>query len=157
MGEMRKSRAFFRLLLASAAAASAGRATLVPRLDFEALNAQADSIVHARVTRSWSEWDAERRFIWTHYELAVHEVLKGNAVRAMIVSEPGGALDGRTLRVAGAVRFRPGEELVLFLYRTPIGYMRTVGWGQGKFSVANGRVNGASLQSFKARIRERLR
>ena len=36
------------------------------------------------------------------------------------------------LDVAGMVRYSPGEHVVLFLYRTPIGLIRTVGLAQGK-------------------------
>jgi hypothetical protein len=46
---------------------------------------------------------------------------------------------------SGTLPFTVGEDAVLFLYRTPIGYWRTVGGPQGKFTVsAEGRVRALS-------------
>jgi len=46
------------------------------------------------------------------------------------VSEPGGAVNGVTMRIAGALPFESGEEVLLFLYRTPVGC-----GGQGKYTI----------------------
>lgn len=66
------------------------------------------------------------------------DVWKGNFNGELVVSEPGGTLDGINMEFPETVRYRPGEELVLFLYRTPIGYWRARGYSQGKFPVAAG-------------------
>jgi predicted metal-binding membrane protein len=125
---------------------SALHASIVPRVSLDEMAGTADSIVEGRVVRSWAVWDAAHRFIWTHHELAVREWLKGPAARAVIVSEPGGTVDGLTMRIAGVICFSASEDVVLFLYRTPIGYLRVAGYGQGKYGIASdGRVRaGAS-------------
>ena len=41
------------------------------------------------------------------------------------------------MQIAGAPRYQVGDEVVLFLNRTPIGYLRSCGWGQGKFGVSS--------------------
>jgi hypothetical protein len=126
--------------LALVCAGPAG-ATLTPELGFEALVAESEAIVHGTVVRSWTAWDDERVAIWTHYEVRVADWLKrsagarSGAVSTLIVSEPGGSLDGVHMRIVGAPSYGVGEEVVVFADRTEIGYLRTCGWSQGKFSV----------------------
>jgi hypothetical protein len=121
-------------LLALLLGVLSARATVVPRFSLEALAADAEHIVHARAIRSWVAWDRDRAYIWTHTEFAVTEALKGGSSTRLVVSEPGGALDGLVLQVEGAPRLADGEEVVLFVHRTP-SYRRTLGYGQGKFTV----------------------
>jgi hypothetical protein len=97
-------------------------------------------IVQARVERAWTAWDTRHKFIWTHYQLAPIEFLKGQATPKLVVSETGGTLDGRSMEIQGTPRYHEGEELILFLYRTPIGYLRTVGYGQGRYDIAGDRI-----------------
>jgi hypothetical protein len=114
----------------------------LPQLSVEELVAQSDTIVAGRVVRSWTAMDSENRFIWTHYEIKVGETLKGPAQASLVVGEPGGTLNGVTLLVPGATQYTVGEEVSVFLYRTPIGYLRTTNYGQGKFIFsADGRLH----------------
>jgi hypothetical protein len=136
-----------------AAAAAVCPAAVVPRLSFDQLVATSEQIVHGRVERSWVAWDSSRRFIWTHYEVAVRDSVKGTAQARVIVSEPGGTLDGFTLAVPGAVRYTAGEEVVLFLHRTPIGYLRANGYEQGKFAVRSA----SEATALKTAVRRRIR
>lgn len=110
-------------------------ATLVPRMSFEQIVEGSVSIVHGTVVRTWSAWDSSRSTIWTHYEVRIVESLKGDRVETIVVSEPGGEVDGIQMQVVGAPRYVIGEEVVLFAASTPMGYLRTCGWGQGKFQV----------------------
>jgi hypothetical protein len=128
-------------------------AAVVPRYSVEQLVDTSERVVEGRVVRSWVAWDRARQFIWTHYEIAVSETIKGAPAPTVTVSEPGGALDGRTLVIPGVPQYTPGEEVVLFLHRTPIGYLRTNGYEQGRHRV---RDRAASAR-LKARIRSRLR
>ena len=105
-----------------------------PRLSLEQLAAQSDAIVSGRIVRHWAAMDSENRFIWTHYEISVRDTLKGGHHSTIVISEPGGMLNGIFLQVSGATRYADGEDVAAFLYRTPIGYMRTTNYGQGKFS-----------------------
>ncbi|HWF08128.1 MAG TPA: hypothetical protein VG297_06680 [Bryobacteraceae bacterium] len=110
-------------------------ATSVPSLTFEELTDQSELVVSGQITRTWSDWDSEGKFIWTHHELAVASTQKGAAESTVIVSEPGGIVGDRGMSIAGAVTYRPGEQVVVFLQRMPNGYLRTAGWGQGKYTV----------------------
>jgi len=121
-------------------------AAVMPRVTAEELVAQSELIVRGHVTRSWSAWDSKHKFIWTHYEVAVGEMLRGPHGATLIVSEPGGSVDGVNMQSSGAVPFAAGEDAVLFLHRTPIGYWRVAGGPQGKFTVnREGRVFAGSL------------
>jgi len=123
---------------------------VLPRYSLGELTAGSEIIVEGRVTHTWTAWDRKHTFIWTHYEVQTGEVLKGFSAAAITVSEPGGALDGVQQLFSGAIPYTIGEHVVLFLYRTPIGYLRTRGGPQGKFSTESD----ASLAALKVRIRE---
>ena len=122
-------------------AATAG-ATSVPSLTFEELTDQSELVVSGQITHSWSDWDTDRKFIWTHHELVVSGTHKGAAGSTVIVSEPGGVVGDRGMAIAGSVAYRPGEQVAVFLQRMPNGYLRTTGWGQGKYTVDSaGRIH----------------
>ena len=131
-----------RFLTLVAAFLVVAHAAIVPRITAEELAAQAERIVRGEVVRSWAAWDSEHKYIWTHYEVSVAESVRGPHAASITVSEPGGSLDGMNMRTSGTLRYALGEQSVLFLYQTPIGYWRTVGGPQGKFVVnAQGRVH----------------
>jgi hypothetical protein len=117
-------------------------ATTVQSLSFGELTDRSDLIVSGAVTRTWSDWDAEHKFIWTHNELTVSTTLKGTAGKTVVVSEPGGIVGIQGMTVAGTSVYRAGDKVVLFLSRMPNGYLRTTGWGQGKYSLDDeGRIH----------------
>ena len=86
-------------------------------------------------------------------------------------------MDGLTMSISGALDYAVGEEAVVFLYRTPIGYLRATGYGQGKYTVTSqmrvranlkgldllkrdfsrgatlSALDGLTLTEFKARVR----
>ncbi len=103
--------------------------TSIVRISLEQTVAQAEWIVDGDVVSNWCAWDSTHRFIWTHTEIAVRDRWKGSAGPTITVSEPGGVVNGMGLSIAGMVRYTPGEHVVVFLYRTPIGLIRTVGLG----------------------------
>ena len=139
--------------LAALFGAAIGFGAVVPRVSLDQLVATSEQIVHGRVTRSWVSWDRSRQFIWTHYQIAIAESVKGAQGSTVVVSEPGGTLDGYTLVIPGVVQYRVGEEAVVFLHRTPIGYLRTNGYHQGKYPVRTVAETGALKSAIRSRIR----
>jgi len=139
---LHKNRGSAALALALFLCAGSLQATLVPRMSLEEVVDASESIVQGTVVRSWSAWDEGRKYIWTHYEIQVADRLKGNLPGTMVVSEPGGAVGETELQIAGTPQYEVGEEIVLFAERTPLGYLRTCGWGQGKFQVTRAPLNG---------------
>jgi len=135
-----------RVAAALAGLLAAASAAVAPRMTAEELVTQSELILRGHVTRSWTAWDSKHKFIWTHYEIAVGEMLRGPQGATVVVSEPGGSLDGVNMQTSGTLPFAASEDAVLFLYRTPIGYWRVVGGPQGKFTVnREGRVYAGSL------------
>lgn len=109
--------------------------TSIVRVSLEDTVAQAEWIVEGDVVRNWCAWDSGHRMIWTQTEIAVRDRWKGSAGSSVTVSEPGGAVGGSAIDVVGMVRYRTGEHVVVFLYRVPLGFLRTVGLSQGKLLV----------------------
>jgi hypothetical protein len=137
---------------------STAHATSVARLSFEELTDQSELVVSGQINRSWAEWDAEHKYIWTRYELSVSATLKGSAASRVVFSEPGGIVGDKGMNIAGAVGYAPGEKVVVFLQRMPNGYLRTAGWSQGKFQVdqdgkLHGEASAVGLQPMGANAR----
>lgn len=120
---------------------------MVERLTLEQLADRSERIVHGRCGRTWSAWDENRQFIWTHCELEVLDPLKGGPAGTITVSEPGGVADGLEMSVDGVSRPAAGEEVVLFLYRVPNGFWRARGLSQGKYRVDREKVVHAMLEA----------
>ena len=112
--------------------------TTVPSVGLEELIDQSEAIVHGRVVRSWAAWDGAHKYIWTHHLIAVIDAVRGAGAGYVVASEPGGQLDGVGMRFSGALEYALGEETIVFLYRTPIGFLRATGYGQGKYTVTPG-------------------
>ena len=108
---------------------------MVPRFSLEELTGQSDLIVHGKVLRTWSAWDPATQIIWTHSEIQVLDPVKGAPPASVVASEPGGTVDGMSMPIIGMPRYAPGEEMVLFLFQTPVGFWRARGLQQGKFTV----------------------
>jgi hypothetical protein len=131
----------FGFFLGIAIAASAF-ATTIPSLSFAELTDRSELIVSGQINRSWTDWDPEHKYIWTHYELAVSSVLKGNPSSTVTLSEPGGTIGLQSMSIPGAVAYGAGSTVLVFLQRMPNGYLRTTGWSQGKFTLdAAGRIH----------------
>lgn len=130
-----------RLMIALALITASAPAAIAPRLSLESMIDRSPLIVEGHVTRSWTQWDPAHQYIWTHYEIQVADALRGS-VSTLTVSEPGGSLDGVHQGFSGSLGYVSGEHVVLFLFRTPVGYWRTTGGAQGKVTVlGNGRVH----------------
>lgn len=122
-------------------------ATSVPALTFEQLTDQSEIVVSGQVTRAWSDWDSAHKYIWTHYDLSVSSVQKNSAAGVQAgstveISEPGGVAGIQGMNIAGAVGYQTGASVLVFLQRMPNGYLRTTGWGQGKYNIDSaGRIH----------------
>ena len=162
-----------RALLSSLVICLVLQAAAVPSLTLEDVIDQSEIIVHGRVGHSWTAWDHAHKYIWTHHAIEVIDRVRGAGAGPVVASEPGGELNGMGMKFSGSLTYSPGEETILFLYRTPIGYWRTTGAGQGKYTITAGQkvranidgrgindwhgIDGLTVESLKARVRESLR
>lgn len=125
------------LLLATCVATNA---TTLVRMELEKISETARVIVRARCVANSTNWDAGE--IWTFTSFEVQEVWKGQAPPQITVRLLGGKVENLTSTVSGIPRFRPGEEIVLFLEPTRRGDFSVVSWEQGSFRVRRDRSSG---------------
>ncbi len=112
-------------------------ATTVFRMDLETLIRESDSIVQGEVERVAAEWDEQKRTIFTYVLLRVHDQLKGNLSSTMLIRQLGGKVGSMRLSIVGMPAFSKGEEVIVFLKRTPEQTYQVVGLGQGKYDITN--------------------
>lgn len=154
---MRPSRRLFAMvaLLLALAFVKPAAATLVLALDLPTLVARADQISVVDVVSVKTSWNADHNRILTTIDLAVVDSWKGSAAPASHVQvvQPGGSLDGLTMRVEGMPPFSPGERTLLFLRfppQTP-GRAIVVGMAQGKRPLRREEATGRWMVSAPGR------
>lgn len=113
---------------------SAGATTML-RTDVAELTYAADAVVQGTVRRVESRWSGDHRRIITDVEIQVTEALKGEPGSTVIVTQPGGHVDGIGQVVHGLASFTPGEEVVVFLERRGKDAFQVSAMSQGKFRV----------------------
>jgi hypothetical protein len=134
------------LLISALVMVQLAAASDLPQLSFNQMTDSSELVVSGTVTRTWADWDPDRKYIWTHYELAVSATHKGAAGQTVDIAEPGGLVNGLGMTISGAAGYGIGENVLVFLSRMPNGYLRTAGLGQGKYLVdSSGKVHGQTI------------
>ncbi len=118
------------LLLATGGAAAG---TTLARMTVAQMSQTAQVIARARCLGSATGWDAGE--IWTLTSFEVEEAWRGSPPARITVRLLGGRVGNLTSSVSGVPRFRAGEEVILFLERTPRGDFTVVSWEQGTFRI----------------------
>lgn len=117
-------------------------ATVMVEVPLDEMARDADAIVFGTVTRSGArlELGSDGSQPWTVTEIRVREWIKGGSGERVLVHEIGGEVQDRGMWIEGTPRYRPGEEVVVFLRRDTIhpDRFRTFGMVQGKFVVQRG-------------------
>jgi hypothetical protein len=111
----------------------AARAATLARMSLAQMSRAAPVIVRAECLENSAAWDAEE--IWTFTSFAVQEAWRGAPPPRIVVRLLGGTIDDLTSSVSGIPRFRPGEEVILFLEPTRAGDFSIVSWMQGTFRI----------------------
>jgi len=120
------------LLLTMSSTASA---TSLAQLDTDQLIDASDTIVRGVVTATWTERDDASGHVWTHAQVEVTRVLKGDEhAELLVIQQPGGTWANITTTVTGTARFSIGEEAIFFVEQRGE-RMMPVGMFQGKFNV----------------------
>jgi hypothetical protein len=112
-----------------------GESATYRRVSLDCLIKSSDYVVYGRVLQSRFLSDAVTGVIWTQTDIRVLDGLKGQPGPSVTITEPGGVRDGIAELYPGLPRFRPDEELVLFLYRTSQNRLRVTGAMQGFYYV----------------------
>jgi len=115
--------------------ATAAGATQVLYRSVAQLGQQSSSVVRGQVSSVQSFWNANRTKIFTETVITVDENYKGNTTGTVSVLQLGGTVDNVKVSVHGALRWTPGEEVVVFLEPYQEGKFHVTGFSQGKFNV----------------------
>lgn len=128
------------LAIIALCAGNAEATTLAPAGESD-LIALADRVIVGEVQDARDEeWGALHVPI-TRVSVRVDEVWKGEPAENLSFYQPGGvSADGRRLAVAGAVRFVPGQRLLLMLERRPNGALVAVGMSLGALEISSGKL-----------------
>jgi hypothetical protein len=124
----------------------AAQATTLQRLSLDSMIQQSTSVVHAKVTGSYTALRGQD--VWTFYQLQVLDTLKAgpNGASATVeVGVPGGTVQGVRQAVAGAPVLAPGTEYVVFLWTSRSGLTQVIGLSQGLFLVTSDPSGNAML------------
>lgn len=133
----RAGRAVF-LVVLSCLLVLPAHATQVRRLTLEELVEHAETVFAGRCVARRVEDDPGVGGPVTVLTFQVDRAVKGQPGESITFRQIGGRdkNDARGKLIAGLPRFRPGEEVVLFLYgESRVGLRSPVGLGQGKFSI----------------------
>lgn len=112
----------------------------------EQLVRRAETVVVGRVAQQHSQWNSDRTRIVTQVTVTVDEVLKGDPnQRSLVVSVPGGEIDGVGELYTHTPRFRVSEAVVLFVERDPAGVLRVAGGEKGKVTISRDQLTGRNV------------
>lgn len=122
-------------VLALALLAPVADATQVLYRTPEQLGADAVLVVDGHVTGVRSYWNDSRTKIITEATVAVEGTHKGSPRSMVTVVQLGGVVGNVRQTVHGALQWRPGEEVLLFLENAFPGTFQVAGFSQGKYHI----------------------
>jgi hypothetical protein len=106
------------------------------------LGQQSQLVVRGKVVGVRSYWNDNHTKIFTETTVATEETYKGNAGPVVKLTQLGGTVDHVKVTVSGAVRWKTGEEVLLFLEPYTAGTYHVSGFSQGKFTIERDPVTG---------------
>lgn len=128
------------------------------------LVSRSSIVAVGKVTALKSAWSADRTRIVTNVTVAVDQYLKGEGTSTVMITVPGGEVDGIGELYSHTARFSNDEEVVIFAERDRQGQLRVVGGDQGKATVRKDETTGRrfvseseSLEMFTAKIMRAVR
>jgi hypothetical protein len=113
------------------------RATTVIPPTFDQLVTDADAIFEGTVTGLRSEWTGEGadRHIVTYVTFRIEDAIKGAVGAEYTIRMFGGTVDGHTIEVTDAPRFKVDDRDILFVTHNGTQFIPLVGIMHGRFHV----------------------
>lgn len=124
-------------------------ATTVIPPRFDELVSRAEVIFEGEVTGVQSQWigeGAEHRIV-TFVTFKIDEALKGNPGATYSIRMLGGTVDGQTMEVTDAPKFKVGDHDVLFVENNGSQFIPLVGIQHGRFRVQKDQAGRETLLS----------
>jgi hypothetical protein len=120
-----------------ALAISTARATTVIPPTFDQLVGDAEVIFEGTVTALRSEWAGQgsQRHIISYITFRIEDPIKGGSGAEYTIRMFGGTVDGHTMEVADAPRFKIGDRDILFVEHNGTQFIPLVGIMHGRFHV----------------------
>jgi hypothetical protein len=115
--------------------ATATDATQVRYKSVEQLGSESSDVVRGQVSSIRSYWNADRSKIFTETIITVDESYKGSESGVVRLVQLGGEVDGVRVTVHGALKWREGEEVIVFLEPYRDDAFHVSGFCQGKFGI----------------------
>jgi len=113
------------------------RATTVIPPTFDQLVTEADTIFEGTVTGIRSEWTGQGadRHIVTYVTFKIEDAIKGTLGAEYTIRMLGGTVDGQTMEVTDAPRFKVDDRDILFVTHNGSQFIPLVGIMHGRFHV----------------------
>jgi hypothetical protein len=103
---------------------------------------ESSLVVLARVSSVRSYWNETGTKIFTETVVDIDETYKGQAVPYARIVQLGGVVGNVRMTVHGALHWRPGEEVLLFLEPYMAGTYQVSGFSQGRFEIERDPLTG---------------
>ena len=132
-----KKPSYFLLLAGLTVSVRTAQATTVIPPTFDELVAQAEVIFEGDVTDVKSQWVGEgaQRHIVSYVTFKVEDALKGTPGQSYTIRMLGGTVDGETMGVSDAPKFKVGDKDILFVQNNGSQFVPLVGIMHGRFHV----------------------
>ena len=117
------------------------------RMTAKELTRESSSVFYGKCARVESAWTKEKDMIFTTVTLVPENYLKGNLGNEVTVTIPGGQVDDIIYEVSEMPVFRPGEEVVAFVWEHPSGKKLITGGFQGKMKIEKDEKTGKRMVS----------
>ena len=129
--------------------------TVIPPM-FEELVDQAQIIFQGSVSDVKSQWVGEGgdRHIVTYVTFKVEDALKGNPGERYTIRQLGGTVDGETMGVSDAPKFKVGDRDILFVQNNGSQFVPLVGIMHGRFRI---RIDASGAESLVTNAGEPVR
>ncbi len=92
-------------------------------------------VVDGKVSSVRSYWNDDHSKIFTEAMVAVGSTYKGGSTSTVRVVQIGGVVDNVRMTAAGALQWKKGEEVLLFLEPSVPGAFQVAGFSQGKYLI----------------------
>ena len=143
---MKKFQPFLAAICAVFALQTAQATTVIPP-NFDELVDQAQIIFQGTVTDTQSQWAGEggNRRIVTYVTFKVDDAIKGDPGASYTLRMLGGTVDGQTMEVTDAPKFKVGDRDIVFVENNGSQFIPLVGIMHGRFRVKQDEGNGREV------------
>jgi hypothetical protein len=132
------TRSLIRLLaiaLVMGAVATDSFATQVIQRTPQELAQESQLVVDGKVSSVRSYWNEDHSKIFTEAVVAVGSTYKGGATPSVRIVQLGGVVGNVRITAHGALQWKKGEEVLLFLEPSTPGAFQVAGFSQGKYMI----------------------